>query len=77
MYKTKRMNPSADAMSTMIQIEQIPENGVYETAESTTSRMDDPYEHVMEYISYWFSMSVVFTLKDILGRSILVSGDSE
>ena len=35
--------------------------------------MYDQTEHVMVYISYWLSMSVVFTLKYILGLSIFVS----
>ena len=39
--------------------------------------MDDPYAHVLEYRSYWLSMSVVFTLKDIMGLSIFVSGGSK
>ena len=34
--------------------------------------MDDLSTHVLEYISYWLSMSIVFTLKDILGLSIFV-----
>ena len=38
--------------------------------------MYDTLAHVIEYISYWFSMSVVSTLKYILGLSIFVSGGS-
>ena len=41
--------------------------------ESTPSSMDDPSVHVLEYRSYLFSVSVVFTLKDILGQSNFVS----
>ena len=41
---------------------------------STTSSTNYPYSHVLEYISYWLSMSVVFTLKDIMGLSFFVSG---
>ena len=39
--------------------------------------MDNPFSHVLEYRSYWLSISVVFTLKYILGRIIFVSGGSE
>ena len=39
--------------------------------------MYDTLAHVIEYISYWFSMSVVSTLKYILGLSIFVSGGSK
>ena len=44
---------------------------------STTSRMNYSYSHVLEYISYWLSMSVVFTLRDIMGMIIFVSGGSK
>ena len=44
---------------------------------STPSGMDDKYSYVCEYISYWFSISVVFILKDILGLSIFMSGGSK
>ena len=39
--------------------------------------MDYPYAHVLEYKSYWFSMSFVFTKKDIMGMSILVFGGNK
>ena len=39
--------------------------------------MDDTYAHVIEYNSYWLSMSVVFTLKHILGLSIFVFGGNK
>ena len=39
--------------------------------------MDNPFSHVLEYRSYWLSISVVFTLKYILGRIIFVSGGSK
>ena len=44
---------------------------------STPSSMDDPSAHVHEYISYWLSISVVFSLKYILGISIFVSGGNK
>ena len=64
-------------MLMMIQIYLMPETGVYETAKPTPSSMDDPSAHVLEYRSYWFSMSVVFTLKYILVWSIFVYSGSE
>ena len=39
--------------------------------------MENPSANIIEYRSYWLSMSVVFTLKDISGLSIFVSGGSK
>ena len=39
--------------------------------------MDDPYTHVLDYSSYWLSMSFVFTLKHIIGLRIFLSGGSD
>ena len=39
--------------------------------------MDYLSAHVLEYISYILQISVVFTLKDILGLSIFVSVGNE
>ena len=39
--------------------------------------MDDPSVYVLDYISYWLSISVVFTLKDILDLSIFVFGGNK
>ena len=50
----------------------MPATGAYDTVKSNPSIMDDPYAHFLEYISYWLSMSVVFTPKDILGLGIFV-----
>ena len=36
--------------------------------------MDDPSANIIDYSSYWLSMSVVFTLKYILGLSIFMPG---
>ena len=69
-----RMRPSANAIAMIIQRERMPDTGAYDTLNSTPSSMDYSSEHFLEYISYWFSMSVVFTLTDILGLSIFVSG---
>ena len=41
------------------------------------SIMDDPSTNVIEYRSYWLSISIFFTLKYILGLSIFVSGGSK
>ena len=77
MYKTKIIKPSADAMEMMIQRELVTETGAYETVKSTTSIIDDTSANALEYRSYLLSMSVVFTLNYILGRSIFLSGGSE
>ena len=45
------------------------DTGAYEIVKSNPSSMDDPYAHVLEYISYLLSMLVIFILKDILGWS--------
>ena len=48
MYKTKIINPSENTMEMMTQREQMTDTGVYETVESTPSRMDDTYVNVLE-----------------------------
>ena len=58
-------------MAIMTQRDLMTEIGVYETVKSTPSSMDDPSAHFLEYISYLLSISVDFTLKDILERSFL------
>ena len=73
----KIVRPSADAISMMMQRERMTETGAYETVKSTTSRIDDTSANALEYRSYLLSMSVVFTLNYILGRSIFLSGGSE
>ena len=55
----------------------MPATNAYDKVKSNTSIMDDPYAHVLEYISYWFPMSVVFTLKFIVGLGIFLSGGSK
>ena len=67
------MRPSADEIYMILQRERIPATVVYDTVKSTTSRIYGISAHVLEYISYWLSISVVFTLKYILGLSIFVS----
>ena len=74
MSNAKRIKPSTYAIAMMMRKYIMPATGAYETVKSTTSSMDDTYAHVMGYRSYLFSMSVVFTLKCILERSIFVSG---
>ena len=37
----------------MILSDKIPETGAYEIVKPTTSIMDDTYEYVIEYMSYW------------------------
>ena len=55
----------------------MPDTGTYDIVKSTPSRMDDPSAHILEYRSYQLSISVVFTLKDILGMSIFVFGGNK
>ena len=50
----------------------MPATGKYGTVKLTPSSLDDPYAHGIGYRSYWFSMLVVFNLKDIPGMSIFV-----
>ena len=45
--------------------------------QSTPSIMDNKSANVLEYRSYLLSMSVVFTIKDILRRSVFVSSSSK
>ena len=71
------MRPSVDAIDLIIQREWIPATGKYDTVNSTPSRMDDLSAHVLEYISYWLSMSVVFTLKYIMILSTFVYGGNK
>ena len=73
MSKAKILIPSTDAIDMIMQMEWITATGAYDTVKSNTSSMDDTYAHVLYYISYLFSMSVVLTLKYILGLSIFVS----
>ena len=63
----KKTNPSADAIKMMIWRDVMPTTCAYDTLKSNAWSMDDPSAHVLEYRSYWLSISVVLTLKDILG----------
>ena len=47
MSKTKNIKPYADAMAMMVRRDLIPETDVYETLESTPSRMDDSSSHLI------------------------------
>ena len=77
MSKTKIMMPFADAIATIIQRGWMTATDAYNTVKPDPSRKDEPYVHVLEYRSYWLSMSVVSTQKYILGISIFVSGSSK
>ena len=55
----------------------MPDTGAYNTVKSNPSIMYDTSAYVLEYRSYWLSISVVFILKDILFMSIFVSGGSK
>ena len=67
----------ADGIATIMQRGQMSATCAYDTVKWTPSSMDDPSAHVLEYISYWLLMSVVFTLKDITSLIIFVSGGSK
>ena len=69
MSKTKIIRPSSDAIAMMMQTERMSGTYVYNTVNSYPSIMDYTSAHVMDYISYLLSLSVVFTLKYILGLS--------
>ena len=77
MSKTKLIGISVDSITMVMQREQMTVTGAYDKLKSTPSIMDDLSAYILEYISYSLSMSVVFTLKYILGMSIFVSNDSE
>ena len=55
----------------------MPATGVYDTVKSTSSSMDDAYEHVIEYKPYGLSMLIVFTLKHIMDMSTYVFGGNK
>ena len=77
MSKTEIMRSSAEVITIIIQREKMPATGALDTVKSNPPIIDDPSAHFCEYISYWFSMSVYFTLKYILGLSIFMSGGSK
>ena len=52
MSKTKIMRSSTGTIATIMQREQIPGTGAYDTAKSTLSSMDNTYSHVLEYKLY-------------------------
>ena len=72
MSNTKLIRTSVYAIAMRIQRERIPATIAYDKAESTSSRTDDLSAHVIEYKSYWLSISVEFTLKDILCLSVIM-----
>ena len=55
----------------------MPGTGTYDTLNSAPSSTDDPSAHVLDYKSYWLSMSVFLTLKYILGMSIFDFGGNK
>ena len=71
------MRHCADTIAMKMQKERMPATCAYDTVESTPLSMCDTSVHILDYRSYWLPMSVVFTLKDILGLSIFVSGGDE
>ena len=73
MSMTKRIRPYADSITTLIQRDPMSATGAYNKVKSTNLGTDYPSEHVLEYRSYWLSMSVLSTLKYILSTSVCVS----
>ena len=71
------MRPSAEVIAVIIRRDQMPVTGAYDTVKSTTSSLDYTSANIFDYRSYWLSMSVVFTLKYILGLSIFLYGGSK
>ena len=71
------MRPSEDAIAMIMRRGLMPATGAYDKVKSAPSSMDDPSAHFIEYKLYWLSMSVVFTLKYILGLSIFVFGGNK
>ena len=61
----------------MIQRDIMPETSEYETVNSTPSSMDDPSVNFLKYGSYLFSISIVLTLKEIIGRSFFSGSRNE
>ena len=55
----------------------MPATGVYEKVKLTSWSTDYPSEQVIEYMSYWLSISIILNLKYILGQIIFVSGGSK
>ena len=50
---------------------------MYESVKSTPSSMDKPSAQALEYILDLFSISVILTLKKILGHNIFVPVGNE
>ena len=71
------MRPYAESIAMIMRRERMPAIGAYDTMKSNTSSMDDLSANVLDYSSYWLSMSVIFTLKNIMGMIFFVSGGSD
>ena len=50
------MKNSVDSIFMIMQRERMTDPGAYDTVKSTTSSIDDPYAHVLDYISYLLPM---------------------
>ena len=66
--------PSADAILIIIEIDLMLVTDVYDSVNYTPSIMYDSSAQVLEQRLYSLSISMVSTLKDILGRNVFVSG---
>ena len=56
MSKKKIMRPSTNTIAMIMQRERITAPGAYDTVKSTTSIIDYPYAHVLDYRSYLLPM---------------------
>ena len=77
MYNIKMILCYADAILVMILRDLLPATGAYENVKSSTSIINNPHALVLEYILQSLSISVVFTLKQIMGRNIFVSDNNK
>ena len=67
MSNIKMIIYSADAIEIMILRDLMLATGVYLAVNSNTSIMDDTSDQVLQYISYRLSLSIVFTVREVLG----------
>ena len=75
--KIKIFKPSVYEILRMMQRERMLFTDAYDTVNLTSSRMDNSYVNVLEYISYLLSFSVVYSIKYILGPNIFLFGGNE
>ena len=77
MSKIQIVRPSVDVIVMVIRMERMPVTGEYDTVKSTPSSTYYLSTNVLEYRSYFLSLSVVFTLKYTPILIVFVSGGNE